>query len=546
MAFSLDLVEKKYNNRKTSVSNAFLDQLYSIGINKIFNRTYKNTSLKQKQLLKELKDSKNINSDSEVKFPRIYNNFIVSNSDNILKKLETNDPVVDFYGNQKPDFSNEIEEYKILYKYYQKILDLGIVDISIENKLSIYQYFKSLILINKNITYIDKNFKQFESLKYLSLTGNYIKNIENLPTNIEKLHLNANLISEWPNFSGFNKLIHIGLSYNKISSFYSPLLKNMNDIIPNTIISLDLSYNNFENIVMIINVLSQINNLKILSFIGNPVFLLPHYKQIIISKFDTITVLDEKKISISEKEEYNNFYNIYQNETDLCLNISIKSVINIDGPPICYDEILEPGQGPTEYVFSVKIILNDFEYVETNEEIWNEDNRSVNFNYNTNIIHKADIKARNSFYSGARFILNRKKYSYIKNEKNFEDGNNDNTEKIKNMYTKTLMETIEIYDIKVPLNSFLHGEKIIDNEYILNPLVDENLLKRSDNYQINDKKRGKNTSPKNNKNKNKESENKGKDKKKNMTDKDSKYIEDKENFDLTKKITLSIKLNMNE
>ena len=70
---------------------------------------------------------------------------------------------------------------------------LGIVDISIENKLSIYRFFESLILINKNITYIDKSFRKFEALKYLSLTGNYIKNIENLPTNLEKLHLNANL-----------------------------------------------------------------------------------------------------------------------------------------------------------------------------------------------------------------------------------------------------------------------------------------------------------------------------------------------------------------
>jgi len=33
---------------------------------------------------------------------------------------------------------------------------------------------------------------------------------------------------------------------------------------------------------------------------------------------------------------------------DLCLKISIKSVINIDGPPICSNEILEPGQGATE------------------------------------------------------------------------------------------------------------------------------------------------------------------------------------------------------
>lgn len=77
-------------------------------------------------------------------------------------------------------------------------------------------------------------------------------------------------ITEWPNFSGFNKLIHIGLSYNKISTFYSPLLKNMNSsLIPSTIISLDLSYNNFEDIVMILNVLTQIRNLKILSFMVN-------------------------------------------------------------------------------------------------------------------------------------------------------------------------------------------------------------------------------------------------------------------------------------
>jgi len=43
--------------------------------------------------------------------------------------------------------------------------------------------------------------------------------------------------------------------------------------------------------------------------------------------------------------------------------------------------------------------MNGFECIETNEEVWNEDNRSVNFNFNHDIIHKADIKARNSFYS---------------------------------------------------------------------------------------------------------------------------------------------------
>jgi hypothetical protein len=346
-------------------------------------------------------------------------------------------------------------------------------------------------------------------------------------------------------------------------------------LIPSTIISLDLSYNNFEDIVMILNVLTQIRNLKILSFMGNPIFLLPHYKQIIISKFNSITILDEKKINISEKEEYNDFYNLYQNETDLCLNVSIKSVINVDGPPEYNDEILEPGQGATEYVYSIKIILENFDCIETNEEIWNEENRSINFNYNNNIIHKADIKARDSFYSGIRFILNRKKYSYVKNQekniKNTEVEEKENVsskkdkskqkkkskklsqaeiDELKNLYTRTLMEEIEIYDVYIPLNSFLHGEKYIEDIYILNPLIDENILRRVEENTSNDKKKNKG-SKKNNVNgkkgeKSKESENnktKGKDKKKNISSKDIKETVEAENINLTKKISLSIKLN---
>ena len=118
MALSYELVENKYNNRRISVTNAFIDQLYSIGINKIFNKTYKSPLVKQKQILKELNavisenhsnynnsynnyNHNNNNSDNnELKLPHIYNNFIVSNSNNILRKLETNDPDIDFYENR--------------------------------------------------------------------------------------------------------------------------------------------------------------------------------------------------------------------------------------------------------------------------------------------------------------------------------------------------------------------------------------------------------------------------------------------------------------
>lgn len=101
MALSLELVENKYSNRKNSVSNAFIDKLYSIGINKIFYRTYKNISTKQRIITKEYNKNFNNSNNGELKLPQIYNNFIVSNSDNILKKIETNDPDVDFYENRQ-------------------------------------------------------------------------------------------------------------------------------------------------------------------------------------------------------------------------------------------------------------------------------------------------------------------------------------------------------------------------------------------------------------------------------------------------------------
>jgi len=111
-------------------------------------------------------------------------------------------------------------------------------------------------------------------------------------------------------------------------------------------------------------------------------------------------------------------------------------------------------------------------------------------------------------------------------------------DELKKLYTKTLMETLEIYDISIPLNSFLNGEKYIENEYTLNPLVNEDILKRVETSQTGDKKKGKGS-----KKNNKSTDGKGKDKKKSNSSKDCKESEENENINLLKKISLSIKLN---
>ena len=53
--------------------------------------------------------------------------------------------------------------------------------------------FKSLRLVNLSIKEIDSNFICFNSLVELNLTGNLLNAIENIPSGVEILDLNANM-----------------------------------------------------------------------------------------------------------------------------------------------------------------------------------------------------------------------------------------------------------------------------------------------------------------------------------------------------------------
>jgi hypothetical protein len=57
----------------------------------------------------------------------------------------------------------------------------------------IFSYFKTLWLSQKGINTMDSGLRRFKNLVELSLTGNVIDKVENVPSNIEILHLNANL-----------------------------------------------------------------------------------------------------------------------------------------------------------------------------------------------------------------------------------------------------------------------------------------------------------------------------------------------------------------
>jgi hypothetical protein len=138
-------------------------------------------------------------------------------------------------------------------------LKVGVSAISLQSSMS------TLILHDQKIGSIDKKFaKRFKGLKSLALTGNFLQNIDNLPSGVEILHLNANKLKEFPDqIVKLAKILHVGLAFNSIQVL--GIQSNQ------SLVSLDLSYNQLYNIEEVIIGLKGFANLKCLNLIGNPI-----------------------------------------------------------------------------------------------------------------------------------------------------------------------------------------------------------------------------------------------------------------------------------
>jgi Leucine-rich repeat (LRR) protein len=94
---------------------------------------------------------------------------------------------------------------------------LGVIpDMCVEEY--IVNFFNHLRVQKRNLHSLDPTLAKFENLKVLNLSFNSITRIEFLPPNLEELYLNGNMVNEVAlNPSRpFTKLIHLGLSMNKI------------------------------------------------------------------------------------------------------------------------------------------------------------------------------------------------------------------------------------------------------------------------------------------------------------------------------------------
>jgi len=83
-------------------------------------------------------------------------------------------------------------------------------------------------------------------------------------------------------------LIHLGLAYNLIDDGTIALICRA---FPN-LFSLDLAFNNVENLEHVINCLKLTPKIKMLNLKGNPVTLTKFYRAILKQRFNTLKILD--------------------------------------------------------------------------------------------------------------------------------------------------------------------------------------------------------------------------------------------------------------
>ncbi|XP_058014776.1 leucine-rich repeat-containing protein 43 [Ahaetulla prasina] len=170
-------------------------------------------------------------------------------------------------------------------------------------------YFRSLRIVNKGVTEIDVGLLKFPNLEELILTANRISTIPaaNLPPGLKVLELCGNQVQSLKDLctSPPARLQHLGLSHNcQLGSSEEQYLAAV--FWPN-LVSLDLSYNNFTDLLSLLSTLSNLKKLRILILQGNPFALLPGYRGFTIDSLPHISVFDDVIIT---PEERHNFLNL--------------------------------------------------------------------------------------------------------------------------------------------------------------------------------------------------------------------------------------------
>ncbi|XP_069413886.1 leucine-rich repeat-containing protein 43 isoform X2 [Ovis canadensis] len=186
--------------------------------------------------------------------------------------------------------------------------DLFLKELAIQNPLMLkdsffYTYFRSLRVVDKDVSLVDKELLKFVKLEELVLSANQIKEIDttNLPPTLKVLELYGNKITSMECLCHHPppRLQHLGLGHNNLLGHLESLHVT-SDHWPN-LVSLDLSFNNLTDLHSMVAGLQTLQHLRLLLLQGNPLALVPHYRGFTIDSLARLCVLDDITVASSEK-----------------------------------------------------------------------------------------------------------------------------------------------------------------------------------------------------------------------------------------------------
>ncbi|XP_022085876.1 leucine-rich repeat-containing protein 43-like isoform X2 [Acanthaster planci] len=203
--------------------------------------------------------------------------------------------------------SSPFSPYSVDYSWSseaKQLRDLAVKSPWLINKEFILGHFKSLRIVDKNVSKVDDGLLRLSNLEELTLSVNKLKTVDtcNVPSSLKVLELVANHISDLEPLC--NKppptLHHLGLGLNRISALH--------DYITGTywpsLLSLDLSHNDLCDLVEVVQTLATLPKLRNLVLVGNPLALIPGYRGFIIDSLRSLSILDDLGISADEKHHF--------------------------------------------------------------------------------------------------------------------------------------------------------------------------------------------------------------------------------------------------
>ncbi|CAH1232431.1 DNAAF1 [Branchiostoma lanceolatum] len=223
----------------------------------------------------------------------------------------------------------------------------------------IMKFFKTLKIIDKQITEVDAGLLGFPNLKELTLSVNLLEHVNSthLPPNLEVLELCANQIRNLDSLCVQPPpLLHLGLGYNHITDVDEYLTGHYWP----KLLSIDLGFNHLSDLLDVVRKVSELPKLRNLVLQGNPLALVPGYRGYTIDSLKKLTILDDQRISADERHRFKGLAKkkeVILDEAKVTVSISL-----VKGVPM--PEELQPTEDQPEFPVVTKTYHVVYEFVD--------------------------------------------------------------------------------------------------------------------------------------------------------------------------------------